>query len=219
MDSLSTDAAIDSNHLPLITNGLHDSEAQSRQPQLTDPTLGFSQNAFREPSNEAGYISFMSPISSSFAQCPEPQPLYSSLKYQSSNGQSQSYNELQVPINASCLPDSTRSKTQVPSSTSMLNGLRFEVPVSQWTPSHVATWMRAVGLEELSSLFADVHRIDGPTLLSLTERDLRRPPLALRRLGDIKRVVQRIASLRGDCTRTLYYSSAAIIDQPQSPIT
>ncbi|XP_057704025.1 sphingomyelin synthase-related protein 1-like isoform X2 [Corythoichthys intestinalis] len=63
-----------------------------------------------------------------------------------------------------------------------------ESGVSAWSYEQVAQWLQAQGFDEYVGLLCEVHRLDGPSLLVLTEADLRGPPLSLRVLGDIKRL-------------------------------
>ena len=221
MDSFSTNPTINSVQLPSVNNGDFEFEGLSHQPIISDSTL--TSNKVDQYINETRLKSLSSPITSSIAHCSQPLHCISTcpLVY----AQPLSYTGTRVALVSPSQPTPNYLQDRC-SNQSVPNHLPFEIsiPVMEWTPSHVSEWMRAVGLEELASLFADEHRIDGPTLLALTERDLRRPPLALRRLGDIKRVVQRIASLRADSStplatfRTRYYSPAVqAFDQP--PIT
>uniref|UniRef100_A0A665TSD1 Sphingomyelin synthase-related protein 1 n=1 Tax=Echeneis naucrates TaxID=173247 RepID=A0A665TSD1_ECHNA len=60
--------------------------------------------------------------------------------------------------------------------------------VSSWTFKQVAQWLQEEGFGEYVQLLCTQHRLDGPSLLALTEADLRGPPLGLTVLGDIKRL-------------------------------
>uniref|UniRef100_A0A8C6WSJ3 Zgc:162183 n=1 Tax=Neogobius melanostomus TaxID=47308 RepID=A0A8C6WSJ3_9GOBI len=51
-----------------------------------------------------------------------------------------------------------------------------------WSCLHVARWLQDEGFGEYVELLCTQHRLDGPSLLALTEADLRGPPLAIRRL-------------------------------------
>ncbi|KAM6915969.1 sphingomyelin synthase-related protein 1-like isoform 1-T2 [Xenentodon cancila] len=60
--------------------------------------------------------------------------------------------------------------------------------VSTWSCSRVAQWLQGEGFGEYVELLCTQHRLDGLSLLALTEADLRGPPLSLTVLGDIKRL-------------------------------
>lgn len=60
--------------------------------------------------------------------------------------------------------------------------------VSAWTCKQVAQWLQEEGFGDYEDLFCVQHRLDGLSLLALTEADLRGPPLGLTVLGDIKRL-------------------------------
>lgn len=62
------------------------------------------------------------------------------------------------------------------------------------------------------------HRLDGITLLTLTEYDLRSPPLEIKVLGDIKRLmlsVRKLQKIHIDVLEEMGYNS----DSPMSPMT
>lgn len=63
-----------------------------------------------------------------------------------------------------------------------------EEPVSAWSCKQVAQWLQDEGFGEYVELMCTQHRLDGLSLLALTEADLRGPPLGLTVLGDIKRL-------------------------------
>lgn len=63
-----------------------------------------------------------------------------------------------------------------------------EDSVSAWSCKQVAQWLQEEGFGEYVELLCTQHRLDGPSLLALTEADLRGPPLGLTVLGDIKRL-------------------------------
>nr|KAI8765235.1 sphingomyelin synthase-related protein 1 [Biomphalaria glabrata] len=69
-------------------------------------------------------------------------------------------------------------------------------PVETWTCEDVGNWLEEIGLEKFSDLFSKTHQIDGQVLLSLTEKDLREPPLQLNILGDIKRLSKHLRELK-----------------------
>ena len=60
--------------------------------------------------------------------------------------------------------------------------------VIEWTAEDVSVWLRKNGFEQYVQQFRDEHKIDGKCLLTLTEEDLKSPPLLIRVLGDIKRL-------------------------------
>ncbi|KAK5853938.1 hypothetical protein PBY51_015049 [Eleginops maclovinus] len=64
----------------------------------------------------------------------------------------------------------------------------LEDSVSAWSCKQVAQWLQEGGFGEYVELLCGQHRLDGPSLLALTEPDLRGPPLGLTVLGDIKRL-------------------------------
>ncbi|XP_028331703.1 sphingomyelin synthase-related protein 1-like isoform X2 [Gouania willdenowi] len=68
--------------------------------------------------------------------------------------------------------------------------------VRRWTPKHVAKWLREEGFCDYVELLCNRHRLDGTSLLALTEYDLRSPPLELKVLGDIKRLMVSIRKLQ-----------------------
>ncbi|XP_040905364.1 sphingomyelin synthase-related protein 1-like isoform X2 [Toxotes jaculatrix] len=63
-----------------------------------------------------------------------------------------------------------------------------EDSVSAWSCKQVAQWLKKEGFGEYVGLLCTQHRLDGVSLLALTEADLRGPPLGLTVLGDIKRL-------------------------------
>ncbi|KAJ0005122.1 hypothetical protein NQD34_011336 [Periophthalmus magnuspinnatus] len=68
--------------------------------------------------------------------------------------------------------------------------------VSGWSCRQVAQWLQDEGFGEYEEVLCTQHRLDGPSLLSLTEADLRGPPLGLTVLGDIKRLALAIRRLQ-----------------------
>ncbi|KAM9804382.1 sphingomyelin synthase-related protein 1-like [Neosynchiropus ocellatus] len=64
----------------------------------------------------------------------------------------------------------------------------MEESVNTWTCKRVAQWLQDEGFGEYEGLLCTQHRLDGLSLLALTEADLRGPPLGLTVLGDIKRL-------------------------------
>uniref|UniRef100_H2M0M3 Sphingomyelin synthase-related protein 1 n=1 Tax=Oryzias latipes TaxID=8090 RepID=H2M0M3_ORYLA len=57
-----------------------------------------------------------------------------------------------------------------------------------WSCNQVAQWLQDEGFGQYVELLCTQHRLDGLSLLALTEVDLRGPPLSLSVLGDIKRL-------------------------------
>jgi hypothetical protein len=60
----------------------------------------------------------------------------------------------------------------------------------------VALWLQENGYERYINLLTIVHRIDGRALLLISEADLRRPPLSMTVLGDIKHLALSIKKLK-----------------------
>ncbi|XP_019411634.1 PREDICTED: sphingomyelin synthase-related protein 1 [Crocodylus porosus] len=82
--------------------------------------------------------------------------------------------------------------------------------IRRWTTKNVAKWLREEGFCEYVDILCNRHRLDGITLLTLTEYDLRSPPLEIRVLGDIKRLMLSIRKLQKqhfDVLEELGYSS------------
>uniref|UniRef100_A0A3P9LM19 Sphingomyelin synthase-related protein 1 n=1 Tax=Oryzias latipes TaxID=8090 RepID=A0A3P9LM19_ORYLA len=63
-----------------------------------------------------------------------------------------------------------------------------EEGLSTWSCNQVAQWLQDEGFGQYVELLCTQHRLDGLSLLALTEADLRGPPLSLSVLGDIKRL-------------------------------
>ncbi|CAD5229633.1 unnamed protein product [Bursaphelenchus okinawaensis] len=60
-----------------------------------------------------------------------------------------------------------------------------------WSSTQLAEWLSDQGFEEaIVDLLTDIHGIDGQLFVTLTENDLRQPPVALKKLGDIKRLLK-----------------------------
>uniref|UniRef100_UPI00398EB5D6 sphingomyelin synthase-related protein 1 isoform X1 n=2 Tax=Pristiophorus japonicus TaxID=55135 RepID=UPI00398EB5D6 len=75
-----------------------------------------------------------------------------------------------------------------------MTGSQFNI--RRWTNKHVARWLKEEGFNEYVDLLCNKHRLDGIALLTLTEYDLRCPPLELKVLGDIKRLMVSIRKLQ-----------------------
>ncbi|XP_016421920.1 sphingomyelin synthase-related protein 1 isoform X2 [Sinocyclocheilus rhinocerous] len=74
-------------------------------------------------------------------------------------------------------------------------GSRY-VGVEGWSSKQVAGWLRDQGFREYVDLLCSKHRLDGASLLCLSETDLRSPPLELKVLGDIKRLMLAVRRLQ-----------------------
>uniref|UniRef100_A0A2K6VYI8 SAM domain-containing protein n=1 Tax=Onchocerca volvulus TaxID=6282 RepID=A0A2K6VYI8_ONCVO len=70
----------------------------------------------------------------------------------------------------------------------------------EWNYADVAAWLSEQGFEKYANIIAYKHKIDGRTLLLLNEVDLRKKPLKLNCLGDIKRIALAISQLRMNLT-------------------
>ena len=70
-----------------------------------------------------------------------------------------------------------------------------DADVSNWSCDEVYAWLQKNGFSGYTDLFLK-HKIDGLTLLSIQEADLRQPPLQLKVLGDIKRIFACIKQLQ-----------------------
>ncbi|XP_033739972.1 sphingomyelin synthase-related protein 1-like [Pecten maximus] len=68
-----------------------------------------------------------------------------------------------------------------------------------WTCDQVAFWLEQNNFSQYKELFCVDHKIDGKVLLTLSETDLRQPPLQLSVLGDIKRLFLCIHDLQSEC--------------------
>ncbi|XP_055517561.1 sphingomyelin synthase-related protein 1 [Leucoraja erinacea] len=73
-------------------------------------------------------------------------------------------------------------------------GIQFNI--RRWSSKHVAKWLKEEGFSDYVDLLCNKHRLDGVALLTLTEYDLRCPPLELKVLGDIKRLMVSIRKLQ-----------------------
>ncbi|KAM6956383.1 sphingomyelin synthase-related protein 1-like [Aplochiton taeniatus] len=71
-----------------------------------------------------------------------------------------------------------------------------QASVSDWSCKQVARWLREEGFTNYVELLCTQHRLDGTSLLALTEADLRGPPLGLSVLGDIKRLALALRRLQ-----------------------
>ena len=55
--------------------------------------------------------------------------------------------------------------------------------ICEWNVDDVACWLEENGLSKHKTLLCDKHQIDGNTLISLSENDLRKPPVQMTVLG------------------------------------
>ncbi|XP_003964211.3 sphingomyelin synthase-related protein 1-like [Takifugu rubripes] len=86
-------------------------------------------------------------------------------------------------------PTNSSSKSCPNSMTANSSGMAASgEAVSGWSCMQVAQWLQEEGFGEYVDLLCTQHRLDGLSLLALTEADLRGPPLGLTVLGDIKRL-------------------------------
>ncbi|XP_005100175.1 sphingomyelin synthase-related protein 1 [Aplysia californica] len=100
--------------------------------------------------------------------------------------------------------------------------------VDTWTCEDVEKWLKANGFIEYATKFSQGHRIDGQGLLSLTEKDLKDPPMSIPYLGDIKRLSFKIHALQAqnikpskliarEAVHLLHESSCRERTQPVNP--
>lgn len=85
-----------------------------------------------------------------------------------------------------------------------------QLSIRRWTTKQVAKWLKEEGFCEYVEPLCNRHRLDGISLLTLTEYDLRSPPLELKVLGDIKRLMLSIRKLQkqhSDILEELGYTS------------
>ena len=57
--------------------------------------------------------------------------------------------------------------------------------IYEWSVDDVACWLDANELSKHKALLCDEHQIDGNSLISLTESDLRKPPVQMTVLGNL----------------------------------
>lgn len=94
-----------------------------------------------------------------------------------------------------------------------------EDSVSGWSCRQVAQWLQDEGFGEYEELLCTQHRLDGPSLLALTEADLRGPPLGLTVLGDIKRLALAIHRLQRQNQSQLQELGLQSVDRFDSGLT
>jgi len=68
--------------------------------------------------------------------------------------------------------------------------------VINWTCEDVRQWLIKKGFSDYTKLFCDENEIDGEVLLSLTEQDLRTPPLNMKKLSPIKKLYNNVKELQ-----------------------
>uniref|UniRef100_A0A0N4Z0U5 SAM domain-containing protein n=1 Tax=Parastrongyloides trichosuri TaxID=131310 RepID=A0A0N4Z0U5_PARTI len=68
--------------------------------------------------------------------------------------------------------------------------------VDEWSCSEVNSWLIEQGFQEYAESFTKHHKIDGATLLELTEKDLKEPPMSITCLGDIKKICKALHILK-----------------------
>ncbi|XP_056623167.1 sphingomyelin synthase-related protein 1 [Triplophysa dalaica] len=78
------------------------------------------------------------------------------------------------------------------------------VGVEAWSTKQVTGWLREQGFREYVDLLCSKHRLDGASLLCLSEADLRSPPLEIKVLGDIKRLMLAVRRLQRQHTALAY---------------
>ncbi|XP_066915671.1 sphingomyelin synthase-related protein 1-like isoform X1 [Clytia hemisphaerica] len=76
--------------------------------------------------------------------------------------------------------------------------------IHEWTVSDVAEWLDENNLSKHKALLCDEHQIDGSALISLNESDLRKPPVEMTVLGDIKRITSAVDRLRAFNNAAMY---------------
>jgi len=81
------------------------------------------------------------------------------------------------------------------------------ITTSQWTCQQTKDWLIKIGLSQYVGLLCDSHHIDGTALLMLQEEDLRKPPLEMKILGDIKKLSFHLNQLRYEfqCSEKVRY--------------
>ncbi|TRY93681.1 hypothetical protein DNTS_029393 [Danionella cerebrum] len=88
------------------------------------------------------------------------------------------------------------------------------VGVAGWSSKHVAGWLRDQGFREYVDLLCSTHRLDGVSLLCLTESDLRAPPLEIKVLGDIKRLMLAVRRLQRQYHSVTQTSGSELVPAP-----
>ena len=80
--------------------------------------------------------------------------------------------------------------------------------VENWTCDGVGAWLESKDLGEYVELLCKTHKVDGKVLLSLSEKDLKGPPVNMNVLGDVKKLVNLIDDLREDAIESSYSTTS-----------
>ncbi|CAB4000429.1 Sphingomyelin synthase-related 1, partial, partial [Paramuricea clavata] len=91
--------------------------------------------------------------------------------------------------------------------------------LASWDVDKVEQWLSENGFDSYVDLFCKTHKMDGLCLQTLTERDLKEPPMYIKVLGDVKRLWLAIVELRkscGNCRKSLNYSRTSTPDDLKS---
>ena len=91
--------------------------------------------------------------------------------------------------------------------------------LASWDVDKVEQWLSENGFDSYVDLFCKTHKMDGLCLQTLTERDLKEPPMHMQVLGDVKRLWLAIVELRkscGNCRKSLNYSRTSTPDDLKS---
>lgn len=93
--------------------------------------------------------------------------------------------------------------------------------VEDWSTTDVSLWLEKRGFSTYIELLCVQHKIDGKALLTITENDLKQPPLGMKILGDIKRLMIAIHELQHerykDCKRLSCFDGVLASADRQSP--
>ncbi|ESO96759.1 hypothetical protein LOTGIDRAFT_239747 [Lottia gigantea] len=85
--------------------------------------------------------------------------------------------------------------------------------VVSWSCKEVEKWLKDNGFESYVPLLCDQHEFDGIALLTLTEDDLKKPPLNIQVLGHVKKLSLKLGLLRKQNSRVLQSLGIENIDQ------
>ncbi|XP_050541009.1 sphingomyelin synthase-related protein 1-like isoform X2 [Daktulosphaira vitifoliae] len=89
--------------------------------------------------------------------------------------------------------------------------------VINWTSQAVSHWLHKKGHGKYSHLLTEEHCIDGRALLLINETDLKSPPLSIKVLGDIKRLMLDIRQLKVENRQSLIqlgYDPISLLSKP-----
>ncbi|KAK6171110.1 hypothetical protein SNE40_019367 [Patella caerulea] len=75
--------------------------------------------------------------------------------------------------------------------------------VLKWSCDDVANWLKEGGFDEYVPLLCEQHKVDGIALLSLTEDDLKNPPLQIPIFGHLKKLSIKLSALKRENTAAL----------------